>query len=285
MPDASIVNISGLRVVRGNKVCLDTAGCDIRIDAGDIVGVVGENGAGKSTFVDCILGETPYDGDVNRNFDMHDVGVQFQKNQYNSLLKVSELIEIVKASSPNSCDFEENMDRFAIRELLSSRIGGLSVGESQRLTLYLVLSRNPRILLFDELTTGLDYEKRSSILRKVRDYCKGKTVLCVTHYFEELDGWANKLLILHHGRARYFGTIDDLYMRYPHYSLIRVPADARDKGFGDLLIGDGEDSWLVAGSPEIQERMIRDLSSSKTEFSIQPRSLSTLYVLSLYASE
>ena len=218
----NLLSINNLSVVYDNVCVLNIN--NMNVNEGDIVGIIGQNGAGKTTLINCILGETRFNGNIIRKFDRDEIGVQFQTNSYNDLMKVNELISIVTGKRNVKKDMPDQLLKFEIMDLLNKKISSLSGGERQRLTLFLVLYLKPTVLFFDELTTGLDYEKRQKLLHVVREYSVGKTVFSVTHYFNELEGWANKLLILKRGTPVFWGTPEELTQKYPHYSLIKVAA-------------------------------------------------------------
>lgn len=121
------------------------------------------------------------------------------------------------------------MKDFELEPLLGKKISKLSGGERQRMTLFLVLYKNPRLLIMDELTTGLDYQKRQEILYTLKNNSVQKTILTVTHYFEEINEWANKLLILQKGHMVFWGEVQDLYSKYQCYSIVKFPKDALDQ--------------------------------------------------------
>jgi len=154
-----------------------------------VVGVIGENGAGKSTLLNAIIGETPHSGEIEREFSLETLGIQFQQNSYNPLMTVREIIRMVFGRKFDS-DLLDSIRRYELESLLGSRIGKLSGGERQRLTLFLVLavSKTPHsFYIFDELTTGLDFQKRQSMIELVRQRTATSTVLMTTHYCEELS--------------------------------------------------------------------------------------------------
>jgi|SRR6218665_156539 len=221
-----MLKFTNVLVKYGNVTAVNIPG-PLEIKRGDVVGIIGENGAGKSTLLNAIIGEAPYSGEIEREFSLETLGIQFQQNSYNPLMTVREIIRMVFGRKFDS-DLLDGIRRYELEPLLGSRIGKLSGGERQRLTLFLVLavSKNPKSLyIFDELTTGLDFQKRQSMIELVRQRTATSTVLITTHYFEELSNWANKILILRRGRVVYFGSIDKLADEYPHDSVVKVSSD------------------------------------------------------------
>lgn len=107
----AILGIKDLRVrAQGGREILNFKGEDIEIFPGDVVGIIGENGAGKSTLVNCIVGKMRFEGQITRSFTLKDLGVQFQYNPYDPLLKVGEIVEIVCNENKGDPRLKEAME-------------------------------------------------------------------------------------------------------------------------------------------------------------------------------
>ena len=91
----NLLEIKELSVDIDGTSILDLKGRTIAIDKGDVIGIIGENGAGKSTLINCIIDKIQYSGCIKKNFSVDELGIQFQINSYNKLMKVYELIQIV----------------------------------------------------------------------------------------------------------------------------------------------------------------------------------------------
>ena len=181
-----------------------------------VIAVLGGNGAGKTTFINAVLGEVPRAGSVS-GIDPSRTGVQFQKNSFNPLMRVGELCRLVGVAADG--DLGRTL---SIPPLLGRRMSSLSGGERQRVTLFLVLSRSEESYIFDEVTTGLDFQTRELIMEIVRDRTRGTTVLITTHYFEEVEDWATHCLVLDRAEPLFAGPVEDFVAASPHHSLIRV---------------------------------------------------------------
>lgn len=229
-PAEPILSLKGVRVKRWRNQILDLPQEEsVDIFLGDTVGLIGENGAGKTTLINCIVGKMAYQGSIERNFSIRDFGVQFQSNDYDPPVKVKELVEAVCQKSASNPELKAGLKEFELEKLLAKKVKKLSGGERKRLTLFLAVFKKPKLLILDEPTSALDYQKRRKILHTLKVAMDKKTVLISTHYYDDIEDWANKILILDKGRKVFFGTTGELEERYPLCSLIRVPMEAREK--------------------------------------------------------
>lgn len=282
-----ILEIQGLNVSIAGSDILNLKDETIIINKGDIVGIIGENGAGKTTLINCIIDKIHYSGNIERGFCANELGVQFQINSYNKLMKVFEIIQIVTGITRFDEEFEKKLSQFELKGLLKKKIGKLSVGELQRLTLFLVLYLKPNVLIFDELTTGLDYQKRTELLELVKEYSKGKTVFTITHYFEELLDWANKFLILHKGNLVFYGTLNELQEKYKHHSIIKIPINVKESFINqcgeNITMVDLNEKYtgVVVYTEEEQRRLIKKISGQNIGFQIEPNGIYSLYTLAI----
>ena len=276
-----LLTLQGIKVTReGNQILDFPQDKTVKILSGDRVGIIGENGAGKSTLINCIIGEMPFKGKIKRYFTLNDLGVQFQQNVYDARLKVGELVEIISDSKLSSADLKNKMQDFELDPLLKKKISKLSGGERQRMTLFLVLQRNPKLLILDELTTGLDYQKRQEILHTLKQKTTQKTVLSVTHYFEELAGWISKLLILHKGHLVFWGAVEELRERYKWcYSIIEFPKDTLDRLDVHSFRGVEVNSETFGVFPESQEQAENFLKECASKSIPAQNRLMDIYVM------
>lgn len=281
----SILKINELSVIYDKTPVLQIQQ-PINIESGDIVGIIGENGAGKTTFINAVLNEVNYSGEIYRGFSRDEVGVQFQTNSYNDYMKVGELIYIVTGYRYNDKNIQDQLQSFDISNLAKKKIGVLSGGERQRLTLFLMLYLKPSVLFLDELTTGLDYEKRQKILALIYRYSKDKTVFTVTHYFDELEGFANKLLILRRGQVAFFGEISELKEKYPLLGVIRLSKSLiktevlENLGQMDSVREDESgEIWIPFSSEDEKEKLEETLKSFNINYDIKSADLYAYYIM------
>lgn len=210
-----LIEVSGLTKSYGPREVLH--GLDLTVDAGEIVGVLGPNGSGKTTAVECIGGLRVRDGGtVNvSGMDPADdplalreiLGMQLQQCRLPNRMRVAESLELYAAFYSDPRPADELMERFGLAAHADQPFGRLSGGQQQRLSVALALIGRPRIAFLDELTTGLDPAARREIweyLRVLRD--DGMTMLLVTHYMEEATYLCDRVLILEDSRVVASGT-------------------------------------------------------------------------------
>lgn len=199
-----MIEINNIKKKYGKKEVLK--GVSFKVEKGDFVALVGKNGSGKSTIVDIITKLKKSDsGNVRYGFNDKDIykeiGVQTQEAQFDERLSIKDMCALWKGIY--------NIDKKKINELLevlhmdniNQSIGSLSGGQKQKLNILLALVNDPKFLILDELTTGLDAISRNEI----RDYLKkiheeyNVTVFMVSHYMDEIEELCNKMIVLKDG--------------------------------------------------------------------------------------
>lgn len=186
---------------------------------GEVFGLLGANGAGKSSAIECILGTKKMDsGEVGilglnpikqRTALFERVGVQFQEASYQELIKAEELCEITASVYKAPRDYESLLDEFGIADKRKAYVKELSGGERQRLFIVLALIPNPEVVFLDELTTGLDARARRevwNILMKLKK--QGLSILLTSHFMDEVEALCDEILILKKGKTVFHGTIE-----------------------------------------------------------------------------
>lgn len=189
------------------------------VKEGEVFGLLGANGAGKSTTLECILGTKTADcGRItifgsdpgkNRKTLFRKIGVQFQQCDYQPEIKVRELCEETACLYRNPADWKELCRRFGIGEKLNTDVKSLSGGERQRLFIVLALIPNPELVFLDELTTGLDAKARRSVWKILSDLkSKGLTIMLTSHFMDEVEALCDEICILRQGKAVFHGTVE-----------------------------------------------------------------------------
>jgi ABC-2 type transport system ATP-binding protein len=216
MQNKEIVRINSLKVQFGDFTALNITE-PITIERGDRLGIIGSNGAGKTTLVKALLKVVKSRGDVQMNVPMEKIAVHMQQNGYTNLLKVEDIMETVLGCKlKDHKKAMELVEFFNFKSSLNKKFQHLSGGQQQRLTLILVLSQESELVIFDEVTTGLDFVTRQELMELLKKWYKGKdTSICyITHYYEELENMSNKLLLLDKGRVIDYGRQDELFKKY-----------------------------------------------------------------------
>jgi ABC-2 type transport system ATP-binding protein len=182
---------------------------DVTIAPGETVALLGPNGAGKSTSLDMLLGLTrPDRGTVSllgmtarEAVDRGLVGAMLQAGALIRDVSVRELVAMVASLYPDPLDVDETLELAGIGTMAGQRTQRLSGGQAQRARFALALAPDPEVLVLDEPTVGLDVESRRGFWERMRAFAaRGKTVVFATHYLDEADAYADRALLMAHGR-------------------------------------------------------------------------------------
>ncbi|MEG0366590.1 MAG: ABC transporter ATP-binding protein [Coprobacillus sp.] len=200
------------------------------VKTGEVFGLLGHNGAGKSTTIDCILGLTKVNQgkatilDQNAKKDrkklFEKVGVQLQHSHYQTNIKVNEICEEMSALYKHPTDYQDLLKQFQLESFINHKVNELSGGEKQKLSVLLALIPHPEVIFLDELTTGLDVAARREvwqILKKLKE--EGMTIFLTTHYMEEAENLCDHILILKEGQMVIEGTVQEIVEKSPYKSL------------------------------------------------------------------
>jgi len=188
---------------------------DFSIRAGELVALLGPNGAGKTTAVKLFLGLTrPTSGSVRimGGDPLHPevrmrVGAMMQVAKVPETLRVREHIDLFSSYYMNPLPLDEVLAVANLREIKDRIFGELSGGQKQRLLFALAICGDPDLLILDEPTVGLDVEARRLLWEQIRKLVsRGKTVLLTTHYLEEADSLADRVVVINHGEIIAEGT-------------------------------------------------------------------------------
>ncbi|MEP7178224.1 MAG: ABC transporter ATP-binding protein [Pseudonocardiales bacterium] len=184
-------------------------GVDISITAGETVALLGPNGAGKTTTIDMLLGLLAPDAGTVSVFGMTPadailagaVGGMLQTGGVIQYLTVRELITMVASLYPKPLGVDEVIALTGIGDLANRKTTKLSGGQTQRLRFAIALVSNPDLLILDEPTVALDVEARREFWSTMRAFVsRGKTVIFATHYLEEADAYADRIILMANGR-------------------------------------------------------------------------------------
>jgi len=199
----------------------------ISVCRGEVFGLLGANGAGKSTTIECILGTRKQDSgtisilgmnpQTDRKRLFQKVGVQFQESSYQDNITVRELCEVTQSLYKSPSEYLALLKRFGLSEKAKSKISALSGGQKQRLFIVLALLPNPEVVFLDELTTGLDARARRDVWKCLSALkANGLTVFLTSHFMDEVEALCDSIMILKKGSIVFHGTVAEAIASSPH---------------------------------------------------------------------
>ncbi|MDE7307403.1 MAG: ABC transporter ATP-binding protein [Lachnospiraceae bacterium] len=212
----TIINVQQLSKSYDDLSAIDNISLSVK--QGTVYGLLGANGAGKSTTIECILGTKNADSGTisvlgyNPKKDRHrlfqNVGVQFQEGDYQPEIRVSELCEETACLYKSPADWKNLCKQFGIGEKIDNAVKSLSGGERQRLFIVLALIPNPKLVFLDELTTGLDTKARRDVWKILSELkSRGLTIFLTSHFMDEVEALCDEICILKKGKAVFYGTL------------------------------------------------------------------------------
>jgi ABC-2 type transport system ATP-binding protein len=231
-PETAVVELEGAHKRYGAVEAL--RGVDLRIDAGEVVAMLGPNGAGKTTSIALMLGlRRPTAGRARLfGLDPRDrrarsrTGAMLQDSGVPGTLTVRELVELFRAYYPRPLPAARAIGLAGLEGSAGVRVAQLSGGQRQRLYFALAVCGDPDVLFLDEPTVGMDVEARQRFLRSIRELAAAeRTIVLTTHYLEEADALARRIVVVDHGRVIADGAPADIKARVPSKRVhFRTPA-------------------------------------------------------------
>jgi len=259
----------------------------LSVAAGELVGLLGPNGAGKTTLLNLLTGvRRPtsgrvelFGGDPTRAENRRRIGVTPQETGLPATLRVGECVDLVAAHFPDPLPRMELLDRFGLADLARRQTGGLSGGQRRRLAVALAFVGRPSLVFLDEPTTGLDVSARHALWEGIRAFHgDGGTVLLTSHYLEEIEALAQRVVVLGEGRVLADDTVDAIRSRV---GVRRVSLRATDL---PALAGvlheshvDGRTDLLTTDA----DQLVRDLVAKGVAFNdleVRPTSLEEAFL-------
>lgn len=207
----------GLTKKFGNVTAVD--GIDIRIGSGDVVALLGPNGAGKTTTLDMMLGLIPpssgslevLGGSPSDAVRAGRISALLQTGGLLADMTVRETVRYVAATYEDPAPIEEVLERTGLVELAGRRVSKCSGGEQQRLKFALALLAEPDVLILDEPTTGMDVGARRKFWDTMHaEATEGRTVIFATHYLQEAEEFANRIILMNRGKIAADGSMQDV---------------------------------------------------------------------------
>ena len=230
---AAVVEVSGLRKEYGRTVAV--ADVSFEVEAGEIFGLLGPNGSGKTTTVECLQGLRRADAGRLRVLGLDPaseavklrrlVGSQLQDSALPDRIRVGEALELFATISPEGPPWRRLLQEWGLTDRRNTAFANLSGGQRQRLFVALALVSNPRLVVLDEMTTGLDPAARRvawDLVSAVRE--RGATVVLVTHFMDEAQRLCDRLAVLSRGRLLAEGTAAELIAAHQSETIVRFTA-------------------------------------------------------------
>lgn len=221
---------------------------DLCVSRGEVFGLLGANGAGKSTTIECILGTREQDnGSVSilgmnpwkeRKVIFKKIGVQFQESNYQEKITVKELCDVTQSIYKTSTGYLALLNQFGLSDKLKSQVSELSGGQKQRLFVVLALIPDPEVVFLDEVTAGLDARARRDVWKCLSDFkSKGLTILMTSHFMDEVEALCDKITILKNGKSVFTGTVEAAIASSPYDNLEDAYlwyTDEEDQDYGSV---------------------------------------------------
>jgi ABC-2 type transport system ATP-binding protein len=236
------VRLSQLRKSYGSVQAV--RGVDLTITPGETVALLGPNGAGKSTTIDLMLGLARPDAGRVTLFDLSPsdavaagrVGGMLQTGSLIENLSVRELVAMVASLYPRPLDVDEVLTTTGTASFADQRTTKLSGGQTQRVRFALALVANPDLLVLDEPTAALDVEARRDFWGAMRAVAKGgKTVVFATHYLEEADAYADRIVLMARGRIVADGSATEIKAKVGGRTIRATLPDVEPVALGALV--------------------------------------------------
>ena len=202
-----VIAARGLTRRFGDTIALDEV--DLQVPAGQVCALLGRNGAGKTTFIRCALGLLPpSEGSIDvlgakagATEARLGTGVMLQDTDLSDALTGREQLSLFAAYYDRPADIDAVIEEAGIGDFADTRYKRLSGGQKRRVQFAVALVGRPRLLFLDEPTTGLDADARRAVWDNVRRLAKrGTTIILTTHYLEEADALADRIVVLANGR-------------------------------------------------------------------------------------
>ena len=217
-----LIRVKNVWKIFGTNAVVKNVSFDIK--EGESIGLMGANGAGKTMLVESICGLNEISrGEILYNLGAGDfrekLGIQFQENIYPPGIKVGNLVDFYRdiyRKHDLGLDIENLINNFDIRRLFKRQITKLSGGELQRVNILLAIINNPKVVFFDEISTGLDIQAKLRLVELIVDLKKKHNwpTLVVTHNIEDIHALCDRIIVMSRGEKRYDSSVADIIKKY-----------------------------------------------------------------------
>lgn len=270
-----------MNVAKGNVAVLDHASkkfgdtlalddLTLRLERGSVTALLGPNGAGKTTAVKLLLGlcaptsgtATLFGGDPRQATTRTRVGAMLQVGKVPETLKVREHIDLFRSYYPRPLPISEIVDAAGLDGIEDRKFGDLSGGQRQRVLFALAMSGDPDLLVLDEPTVGLDADVRRALWSKILEYvARGRSVLLTTHYLDEADALADRVVVVDHGVMIADGTPSEIKRQVAPRRIRCVTRLTQDvlatiPGVTAVRVADGTTELLVTAAEEAARALL-----------------------------
>lgn len=285
----AVAQLTAARKRYGAVNALD--GVDLAVHPRELLALLGPNGAGKTTAVSLLLGLTSPDSGRATLFGQapqslaarQRSGVMLQSAGVPDTLTVLELITLTRSYYPNPLSVADTVMAAGVGDLLRRRYGRLSGGQQRRVQFALALCGRPQMLFLDEPTTGLDIEARQALWAAIRArVAAGCAVLLTTHYLEEAEALADRVVVLAHGRVVAAGSVGEVRARVSQRRIrcVSTLSLARIGAWPEVcnVRRDGDRVEIVTDAAEAVVRQLLFEDSALHELEVQRAGLAEAFV-------
>jgi ABC-2 type transport system ATP-binding protein len=284
----ALAQLSGAKKRYGATVALD--GLDLDVRPGELLALLGPNGAGKTTAIGILLGLQEPDAGEARLFGRspHDltarrgVGVMMQEVVLPDALTVGDLVSQVRAYYPDPLGFDEAIALAGVEKLVKRPYVKLSGGQKRQAQFALAICGRPRLLFLDEPTTGLDVTARETMWATLRRLVKdGASIVLTTHYIEEAEALADRVVVIAKGRQIAQGTVREIRglvvrKRIDCATAIALPTI---EAWPDVIaaVREGERTSITANEAESVVRRLLDADPALSDLEVRRAGLAEAF--------
>lgn len=267
---APVATFTGVSKNYGTVRALSNFNFEVR--GGELVALLGPNGAGKTTAIKLLLGlarptagkVSVFGGDPFQVATRLRVGAMLQVGRVPETLRVHEHVHLFSSYYPEPLPLQETLATAGLEEIRNRKFGQLSGGQKQRVLFALALCGNPDLLFLDEPTVGLDVEARHVLWQEIRKLLqRGKTVVLTTHYLEEADALADRIVVINKGSLIAQGTPAEIKARTAGKRIrcvTQLPLEVVQKIPGVQDVREDRDAFLIhTAQPENVLRQLLQL--------------------------
>lgn len=282
-----LLTIKQLQVKYGHQTALQIDE-PLSFEKGERIGVIGSNGAGKSTLVKALLGLVDYEGGIITQLKPEQMAAHMQANAYVTTMPVRRIMEmILDTRVRDNKELQELIAFFDFEECLPKRFNALSGGQKQKFTIIMVMMQKAELTFYDEVTSGLDFETRQRLMEKLVQWYRDKddSLIIVSHYYEELEQLADKILILDQGRVVDYGKVEELFRTYCGDAIFIMENDQKNRELTEGFRPLKSPEHLIAVScrdKEEEKRMLSVLADNNVNYK---RSNCDIEIMSINARE